>query len=235
MSTPAVMMRTRSFLFTGIANLMSALPEGRRRDGPANQACQRDDREDVRDHGYELRGNGAGSLQVDLHRFRRREQEASGPGADGLPAAEDHRGQGDEAAAGGHLVRELMLIERKECPAQSGEDAGCDDGHGANATHGYADRGCGLGMLARGAQSQSKSRPIDQSRYTKNGQESEKFEQSSRATGDARRIRRAAEGDAYRKPRRPDREDIDRNAGHDLVRAISNRRHGMNACGHRSA
>src|SRR5579859_4997875 len=114
MSTPAVMMRTRSFLFTETENLMSALPEGGRRDGSAYYARQCYNCEDVRNHGYELRWNRAGSLQVDLECLGRREQEASGPDAGWLPAAEDHRGQRDEAAAGGHLIRELVLIEREE-------------------------------------------------------------------------------------------------------------------------
>src|SRR5579863_816190 len=148
MSTPAVMMRMRSFLFTETENLMSGLAESRRRDGPPDYARQCYDREDVRDHRYELRGNGAGSLQVDLQRFRRREQQASGPDADRLPTAEDHRGQGNEPATGGHLVRELVLIERQERAAQAGEDAGRDDGDSANTVHRYPDGGGGVGMFA---------------------------------------------------------------------------------------
>src|SRR5579859_5463224 len=143
------MMRTRSFLFTGSENLMSALTEGGGRDGTADYARQRYNCEDVRDHCYELRWNSAGSLQVDLQCLGRREEEASGPDAARLPAAEDHGRERDEAAAGGHLIGELVLIEREECAAQSGEYAGRDDGDRANAAHGDSNRGCRFRMLAR--------------------------------------------------------------------------------------
>src|SRR5580704_2449429 len=123
MSTPAVMMRMRSFLFTRPQNLMSALTEGGRRDGTAYNARQRYNCEDVRNHCYELRRDRAGSLQVDLQRFGTREEETSGPDADRIPTAEDDCRERNKPPAGRHLVRELVLIERQKRPAQSGERA----------------------------------------------------------------------------------------------------------------
>jgi len=162
---------------------MSALTEGCRRDGPAYDARQRYDGEDVRDHGYELRGNGAGSLQVDLQCFGRREQEASGPDAAGLPTAKDHGRERDEPAAGRHLIRELVLIEREECPAQPGEHARRDDRDRANATHRDPDGRRRLRMLTRGTHPQAKSRPVDECGDTKNGQNSRDLQQSTGPAG----------------------------------------------------
>ena len=53
------------------------------------------------------------ALQLDLQRLRGREQQAREAGARRLPPAEDRRGERDEAAARGHAVGELVLVERQ--------------------------------------------------------------------------------------------------------------------------
>ena len=57
-------------------------------------------------------GEGATPL-VHLERLGRRTQETCGRSAHRIPSAKNHRCNRDESAAGGHLISELMLIERE--------------------------------------------------------------------------------------------------------------------------
>src|SRR5688572_1033023 len=91
--------------------------------GPPNQSRQRDERQQVRDHLYELCGQDLRTLQLDLQRFCGREEQARDRGTHRFPAAEDHRRECNEAATGGHLVAELMLIESKVDATEGGKYA----------------------------------------------------------------------------------------------------------------
>src|SRR5687768_10553758 len=93
---------------------------GRRHRAP-DDAGERDDREEIRDHPHELRWERARALEMDLQRIRGREEEARECHAHRIPATEDHRRERDEPTSGRHLVGELMLVEREINAAESRE------------------------------------------------------------------------------------------------------------------
>src|SRR5688572_9042105 len=96
-----------------IIGLVRRPAERGRRHRAADDTGERDDGEDVRDHLDELRGDQLQTLELDLQRVGRREEEAGEGDALRIPLAEDDRGERDEAAPRGHAVAELMLIERE--------------------------------------------------------------------------------------------------------------------------
>ena len=100
-------------------------PSQRRRgDRPSNHSRQRDDRQNVRDHLYELGRDHVVALQMDLHGLRSREQQTCCACAQRAPSPEYHGRNGDESSARGHLIGELVLVERQIYAAQRGKREG---------------------------------------------------------------------------------------------------------------
>src|SRR6476469_2519535 len=85
-------------------------PERRRLHRLPDDPGQCDDRQDVGDHLDVLRRDRLSALKMDLERLGRGEEEAGHRHPLRLPAPEDRRCQGDEAAPRGHLVGELVLV-----------------------------------------------------------------------------------------------------------------------------
>src|SRR3954447_7509437 len=89
-------------------------------------------------------------------RARKAKKERGGERADGPPAAEDQRRERDEAAAGGHVLRERVVEpNRQERAPERGEHPGDDHGHVPRAVDGDAHRVGGFRMLADGANAEA--------------------------------------------------------------------------------
>src|SRR5687768_4274237 len=130
MSTKLVMMRTDSFPLVIAENLrrtpgilVGRFSESGRCDRASDDSGERDDRQQVGNHLDELRRYRVAALQLDLQCFRRSEQETGERGTNRIPSAEDHGRDRDEAAAGRHLIGELVLIEGEINPAETGENS----------------------------------------------------------------------------------------------------------------
>src|SRR6185369_11912914 len=76
----------------------------------SNEAGKRDDREHVRDHLDELRGNRVRALELDLERFRSSEKQTRQTSPYWIPLTKDDRGERNEATPRRHAVSELMLV-----------------------------------------------------------------------------------------------------------------------------
>src|SRR5438045_4912315 len=109
MSMKAVIIRTTSFPIF----LVGDPAQCRWRPHPADDAGERDDGEQVRNHVDELRRDELPGANLDLQRLRRGEEKTGDGSPAGMPPAKDSRGQRDEAATGRHLRRELVLVERE--------------------------------------------------------------------------------------------------------------------------
>ena len=86
---------------------------GRRHPDPPDEPGHDDDRHDVRDHEQELRRDRrAEDREAALERVGEAEDEAGEERPDRGPAAEDHRREADEPAAGRHLLLERSRSTR---------------------------------------------------------------------------------------------------------------------------
>src|SRR5215218_4851896 len=120
MSTNAVMIRASSFLNMVLLGLLA---QRSRRNCPAYDPRESDDGEEVRDHLDELRWDELIALKLNLKRLRCGEEQTRECCTNRIPTSEDDRGDGDESAAGGHLIGELMLIECKKNSAECRENS----------------------------------------------------------------------------------------------------------------
>src|SRR5215217_101486 len=92
---------------TGEECLLRDLAERRGRHGATHQSRKRNDRQSVRDHLNELRGDELRTLELDLECLRGGEEQTREPCAHRIPATEDRRGECDEATTSRHLIGEL--------------------------------------------------------------------------------------------------------------------------------
>src|SRR5690349_5685533 len=112
MRTPAMSMKAVIISTTSFPIFLVGSPAQRRwRTHPADDAGERDDGEQVRNHVDELRRDERATLELDLERLRRGEEEAGDGSPARVPAAKDSRRERNEAAARRHLRRELVLVE----------------------------------------------------------------------------------------------------------------------------
>src|SRR5690349_14196696 len=79
--------------------------------GPAYDAGERDNGQQIRNHLDELRWNELRSLKLDLQRLGCGEEQACQAHARWIPAPENRGRERNEASSSRHLIRELMLIE----------------------------------------------------------------------------------------------------------------------------
>src|SRR3954471_18128920 len=140
------------------------LTERGRRNGASDYPRQRDDGEYIWDHLDELRSNGVRSLQLDLQRLRRGEEQAGERGAHRIPSAEDNSGDGDEPATRRHLVGELMLVEREIHTPERGENSGDGYGNVPHALDAHSDTFRRVGMLTGRAHAQPERRVVNHER-----------------------------------------------------------------------
>src|SRR5688572_10944732 len=97
------------------------------RHGATHDAGECDDREHVRNHLDKLRRNELQALKLDLECFCCSEQYAGERHSRGSPVAENNGSQRDEAATGGHVVSELVLVQRQVDASQRGQGAREED------------------------------------------------------------------------------------------------------------
>src|SRR3954469_1190321 len=104
MSMKAVIISTHNFpallnfiVLPYLASFRRSLAECGGRHGSANYTGQRNDGQRIGDHLHELAGNGMLSLEPDLERLRRCEQDTRERGTLGLPSPEDRCRQRDES------------------------------------------------------------------------------------------------------------------------------------------
>src|SRR5829696_6699286 len=157
---------------------------GGRRDRPADDPRDGDQREHVR-QGLEQQLVGLPRLDEPEplgERAREAEEERRGEGADRSPAAEDERGERDEAAAGGHVLGERVVEpDRQERAAERREHPRDDNGHVARAVDGDADRVGGLRVLADGADAEAGRRLEHRDVRERDGRDREPDHQVQRA------------------------------------------------------
>src|ERR687887_1065558 len=141
--------------------LLVGTANGGGRDRAADDAGDGDQRHDVR-KGVEERAVDVAVVLAEALGERRREaeEERGAEGAEGAPLAEDERGEGDVAAAGGHvLVEGVDEADREVGAAERGEHAGERHRGVARGVDRDPDRVGGAGMLADRTDPQPERRP----------------------------------------------------------------------------
>src|SRR5437588_6348603 len=159
-SAPSRLRPTTSSAFIARLALLVWLAVRGRCDSSADRTRDHDDRQHVRKHAEDLVGEvHTRDLQAAAESVGAGEQERSAEGADRGPPAEDHRGEGDETAAAGHVREEVAdLLEREVRAAEAGERAAEDDIGVAHEVDVDAGRLGSQRVLAAGARAKAEHR-----------------------------------------------------------------------------
>ena len=193
------------------------------------------------------------TLESDRDRIEQAEEQAGEQGRPGPPIGEDHRGERDEALAGGHLRQEAGRLRDGEIGAAQPAERAADDHRGiaqaGNRDAGGVDRSR---VFADGAQAQAEARVLQRQRRQDEGEHGEIDRRGMAGDGDVvdraedrnllqradeRQVELGEAGCPFEIRRtaalavpgiaedggEADRQHVDRDAGNDLVAAPGDR------------